>query len=280
MMSSAMSMWARQNPDAAINWALANASRLEPSAFTSMAQGLAQQDSVLAVAMIDRVPPDQRPQWVRGLAQQFAQSNPAQAMSLVERFRGQPAYSSLYGAVATTMARTDPAAAAALLRDAPPGSSAQNMSAYFSVAREWSRRDPRAAADWALGLDPTLQRQALQQIATSWAERDLAAAEGWLMGMTRGTQRDQALYGFVQVAAAGGRFDARMLDAFSTEAAGQQAVVRAVTQIARTNQPEARRLIDTYITDENLRRTAEDLLARTGNISSGSSATPLFTVPF
>ncbi len=274
MLSSTIGNRARQDPDAALNWALANAGRVDGTVFTQMAQSVAGQDAALALGMVDRVPPDQRPQWVVGLAQQMAQSNPAQAMNLVERYRGQPAYSQLYGTVATAMARTDPAAAAALLREAPAGTGAQYSSAVFGIAREWSRRDPPAAANWALGLDATMQRQALTQVMTGWAERDLAAAESWLNGMSRGAQRDSALDGYIQVAAQSGRFDARMLDAYSTPAASQQAVMRAVTQLARTNQQEARRLIDTYITDPNIRRTAEEMLARTGGIGSGASIAP------
>jgi len=278
MLSQTVGSWSRADPEAALNWAVANVSRLDPSAFAQMAQGLAQQDPARALAMVDRVPPDQRPQWVQGLAQQFAQNDPAQARNLIERYRGQPEYSALYGTVASTMARTDPAAAAALMQEAPAGSSVENRSAVAQIAREWSRRDPAAAADWALGLDQTMQRQALTLVATSWAERDLAAAEGWLMGMSRGASRDTALDGYVQVAARSGRFDARLLDAYSTEQAGQQGVLRVVTQIGRTNQQEARRLIDTYITDENVRRTAQDMLARTGG--SGSAVLPSGIVVF
>jgi hypothetical protein len=173
------------------------------------------------------------------------------------------------------MARTDPVAAAALLREMPAGTSGETLSAVFSVAREWSNRDPAAAADWAGTLgDQNMRNQALRQVSTSWFEREPDAAEAWVMGMSRGADRDAALNGYVQAASARGRFDPQILDAFSTEAAGQQAAASAILQIGRTNQQEARRLLSTHITDERLRRSIEDNLARTGGISSGSFVAP------
>jgi hypothetical protein len=197
----------------------------------------------------------------------MAQSDPAGAMTLLERFRGLPEYAGAYGVVAQSMALSDPAAAAAVLHDAPVGNSSEIRSASLAIAREWSRRDPAAAADWALGLvDPAMQSPALSQIATGWAERDTAAAERWLLGMSPGAPRDSALDGFVSAAVEAGRFEPRLLDAYSTPDAGQRGAARAIQQIGRTNPQEARRLLDAHITDDAIRRQAEAALARTGGL--------------
>jgi hypothetical protein len=261
VLSSTIGNWARQDPDTALRWALDNAERLDPSAFQQMAQGLAQSDPARALGMLDLVPPAQRSQWATGLAQQLAQNDPAGAMNLLDRFRGQPEYAGVQNAVAQAMARTDPAAAAAVLRDAPAG----NSSATLMVAREWSRRDPAAAAEWAVGLaDPNRQRQALSQVASGWAERDLAGAERWLLGMSPGEQRDLALDGYISAAAQSGRLEPRMLDAYSTPEAVQRGAARAISQIARADPQEARRLLGAYISDETLRLQMEEVIARTG----------------
>jgi hypothetical protein len=272
--SSLIGAWARQSPDDALRYALANANRLDARVFQQMAQSLAQSEPERALAMMDQLPPDHRPEWLTGLAQQLAQNDPDRAIELIGRYRGQPAYAAAYGAVAQSVARTDPPRAAALLRDAPVGNAAQTTSSYMTVASQWARTDPAAAADWALGIgDANARTMALNQIAQGWAQTDAPGAERWMRGMAPGAERDIAISGLVAAAAQTGRFDPGMLDLYSTPQAAQNGAASAIRAIGRTNLPEARRLLDVHITDDRLRQQVEDYLARSGGVGGPTTIT-------
>jgi hypothetical protein len=271
MISSAMSRWSRTDPNAALNWALNNADRIDASAFSNMANEMANTDIDLALATMARLPPAQRAGWFEGVASGVARYDVNQALSLLNRYQGEPGYAEAYGAVVNQLAQLNPAAAASMLSDAPAGSANSLMSASFWVAREWTMSDPAAAANWATTLsDPSTQSRSLSQVAQVWAEQDPDAARQWLLGLTSGVARDAALEGYISSAAQRGEFDPRLLDAYSTPQLAQQAAYQAITRIGRTDPAAARQLMNDYITDETMRQRAEEQLARSGG-SSGTT---------
>jgi hypothetical protein len=276
--SSTIGTWARQDADAAMSWTLRNADRLEDTAFRSIAMSMALTDVDGAVAMLDRLPADARAGWVEGLVTPLARNDPQRLMSLLEGIRGQPGYEDVYSRAARSIATTDPAVAATLLRNMPTSSTASNSAAMNLVVGRLARSDPAAAIDLARSIsDPTARGFATSQIAGAWAESDPAAAQQWLLSLASGPERDLALDNYLTTTTRSNRFDPRLLDAYSSPAARERAAVRAIEQIGRTNLPEARRLLDLYVTDATLRRMAETNLARTGGI--GGSGAVLPTLP-
>ena len=97
---------------------------------------------------------------------------------------------------------------------------------------------------------------ALNYVATSWAAREPAEAERWVRGLDAGAERDRAIDGYLTATAASG-FNTRLLEQYSSDAAREQGAGRAILEIGKTNLPEARRLLDRYITTETLRRQIE-----------------------
>ena len=69
---------------------------LDGDAFTRIAQGIARTDSGRALDMLSQVPSAQRPDWLSGVAQQLAQSDPDSAVALIGQYRGQPEYAAAY----------------------------------------------------------------------------------------------------------------------------------------------------------------------------------------
>lgn len=269
VISSMVGNWARQRPDEALRWALVNADRLNQDAFVQMAQGIAQTDSERALAMLNQVPPEQHAQWLTGVVQQIAQNDLGRAVDLISQYRGQPAYGAAYVAVAQATARTDPPRAAAMLREAPPGSLQQDASVYMLIASQWSRTDPEAAADWALGIsDPQAQRNAISQVTQGWSRSDATAAERWVRAMNPGETRDTAAGALLSAGAQAGNFDSRVLDMFSSEQAAQNAAAGAIRTLGRTNQQEARRLLEQHITDARLRQQIQEYLDRSGGMGN------------
>src|SRR6185436_19876975 len=62
----------------------------------------------------------------------------------------------------------------------------------------WAELDPRAAADYAAGMDRRHHTSGIYAVMDIWAESDLAAAKQWVLSAR---DRDTHLYGVNAVAA-------------------------------------------------------------------------------
>lgn len=70
--------------------------------------------------------------------------------------------------------------------------------AVAQVASTWARRDPRAAAEWAIAQEPgTAQSRALAGIVGTWADDDQAGVENWLAQFPPGETRDRSVKEFL-----------------------------------------------------------------------------------
>lgn len=270
LVSVAVATWAARDSDAALSWALANGDRLDPMVLRGVAERMAAENLDLALGMLDRIAPPQRPGWIGGLVSQMAQTDIVRAQGFLSQLRGQDGYDEAYGVVVQTMARTDPAGAARMLGEAPSLTDTLR-SASFMIAREWANRDPRAAARWAQTLESSdLRRTAVTNVTSAWALRDAAEAERWLFGLASGPTRDAAADGYVDAAAQAGRFEPRVLEAYSSERLRQESASRAIAVIGTTDLARAEQLLDRHVTDPDIRARTEQQLARI----SGMSGTP------
>jgi hypothetical protein len=268
-LSAAVSIWANRDSDAAADWALANADRLDASALRSVAQRMAAENPELALSTLDRLPAPQRDGWIQGVVSVLALTDIDRTRTLVEQLQGQPAYGAAYATMTQAMARTDPEAAARMLANASSDVTAQSVAPI--VAMQWASRDPEAAANWALGLENAqMQANAIGPVAAAWAARDAEAAQRWLFGLEIGPARDRAADGYLSAAAQAGLFEPRLLDAYSSDQARQQGASRAAIAIARSDPSEAERLLDAYVTNPAIRAQTEAQLAA-GSTALGST---------
>ena len=268
MMSTVISVWVSRDSDAAINWAMANIERFEPLVMTRLAQSVANENLDRAVSTLNIIPPEQRAAWVEGLVSQMATVDVDRAINFVEPYRELPGYESAYGTVLRQMARTDPVRAARLLSGAPESNALRT--AAMMITREWAARDPGSAAEWALNLENAEDRHnALTQVASMWAQRDAAAAERWLFSLNSEPSREAVATSLLLSAAQAGRFNARLLEAFSSDRARQQAATAVAVNLVRTSPDEARRILDSHVTDPTLREQAEDSMNRVVGVSIG-----------
>jgi hypothetical protein len=171
------------------------------------------------------------------------------------------------------IAQSDPPAAARLLSSMP--ASPQINAAMANVAGNWAQRDPTAAAQYVLSIqDPVAQSNAAGTVASVWARSDADGAQRWVLSLPSGQTRDGAINTYLTSVASTGTFDTRVLAAYSNDGARQNGASRAIVQLGRSNLQEARRLLETHLTDPAIRRQAEDQLARTGG-SGGTSQSVL-----
>lgn len=266
-----LSLWSIANVEGAASFAVANAGRIDPYAFSTLARQMAARDPDRAIVLADQLPAEQRAGWIEGVARHLAESDPVRAKAFIDRFRGQAGYETAYRSVVVRTALTDPAAAALMLDAAPDAQTAQSVS--YTVARTWARREPAAAATWALGIAYGPVRQtALRNVAAVWTATDADAARRFVAGIAPGNGRNSAIDGYLEaVAQQSGRLESSILDSYTTAAARQRGASSAIIQIASHNADEARRLLDAYITDEAIRRVTAEQIAQTGGARSGAN---------
>jgi hypothetical protein len=75
---------------------------------------------------------------------------------------------------------------------------AANPNAVAEIASAWARRDPQAAANWAITQEPgPVQSGALAGIVRAWANDDQQGVENWLSQFPPGDARDRSVKAFL-----------------------------------------------------------------------------------
>lgn len=269
MAYNAVQMWASRSPDRAMSWLLANGQSAPPNVFTAIGQQLAQRDPRGAVAYTTQVPSAARSAWVFGVAQGYAQNDPQGAVNWVGQFRGEEWYASSAITIAQTLAQRDGAAAARLvdqLETKPVGPQAQQLANIIAV--NWANREPAAAAAWALDRPTEQERTAAVRSAVGvWSMRDVDGATQWALALPQGATRDTALAGVLQATVSRGPsgLDTRVLNAFASEAARQQAVMQVVQGLAYADPARARSIADAHLTDAAIHAQAERVIEAARN---------------
>jgi hypothetical protein len=255
-----LTVWSSTAPDAALDWLTTHDLDIQGT-YLQVGQQLARNSPARAAELTARIPAAARGEWIQGVAEGYAQSDPQGAVAWLAQYRGDPAYSGAVGAVAASLARTDPAAAARLL-DTASDSGAGAARAGVPVATLYAQRDPQAAASWAKDYDAGLnQMLAVPAAVGAWAQSDATSARAWTLQLPSGQSRDAALTALL-TATSTTNVDTTLLDAFSSDAARNQAVVNTAMRLNTRDRAAAARLIDTYVTDESLREQAKRNLER------------------
>ena len=131
--ASVLGEWVRTDPRAALNWlSLQDPNRRTKILASTMARAMAERGISEALEALEDVPG-----WARQNAQQ---------------------------AIASRWMTVDPAAAVAWIRSLPL---ADQQALSFSVANEYSDRDPRGAFDWAMSSDPKIRQRLLSSVFIS-----------------------------------------------------------------------------------------------------------------
>ena len=261
-----MSAWSRRDPEAAVEWLIQNADRAGRQAIVQVASQLAAEDPMAAAGMIGRLPPDLQGDWLQSVAAGYAQYDAEGAAAWIMQYQGRPGFSQGLAAIAPALAQVDAPTAAGMLERAD-GSVASF--AAGQVASIWAIRDPIAAADWAMQLDDAAARSnAISNVVSNWASQDPDGARRWVLGQPRGELRDQALQRLLPVAtASGGEIDRQLLDAFSNDMHRQTAVMNAAMMLGNRDRDAARRLVDQYVTDAQIRQQAYTMIEQRANMA-------------
>lgn len=267
-----VTMWATEDPDAALEWTLANAERFDGETLSMIARQVASRDPLTAVRALDSLPMHLREEWLTNVAGSYAQHDPGAAVSWVMQHQGQPGFEQAVSIVAQGAAISDPQAAVLLLERVglpiePP--------VAVQVAAAWASREPAAAADWVLRLPDSARRSAAGPVVSSWTARDPEAAKQWALGLSDPAMRDDALAAMLPALfATQGSVDLALLDAFGSDAARQNAILNTIGMIASRSRTDARRLVDAYISNPVLRDQAHDMIDNPRNPASSFFVPP------
>ena len=186
----------------------------------SVLDGLAQRDSLLAQAI--RTIASYDPQRARTLIGEHLQTTPlgtamlssidrianrADMSRIVEDPRGElqsaldePDLSKRTMRLMTLIsqvAANDPALAAELLDEVPPGSMQQSIA--WSLISTWAQKDPLQAARWLVDANSMVTQNGLTQVAQVWGQRDFSAASAFADELS-GSRRSSYLAALAQVA--------------------------------------------------------------------------------
>jgi hypothetical protein len=231
--------WAGQDPRSAMDWVVDNAVSMNPALLDQLAGAFADIDVEIAAAYLDEIPFELRSSWLTGVAGSFARQNPQAASDWLERFRGQAGYGQAIQYVVAQMAGTAPAEAAAI---AGRAGAAMQPSTAGTVAGNWARQDPDAAARWALGMvDSRARRSAVGAVAMNWARRDPDAAIDWAEALPEDALRETALSNLL----------------LNSAILGQDALGKVLIRIAERSPDEAQALLDRHVRNEAVRRRIE-----------------------
>lgn len=244
--------WAVSEPEKVLEWLVAQGEAAEPSLFSIVAGRIDNLD--MAASYTERIPPAARSEWIQIIAGSIASGDPDRAVEWIAQFRSESAYAPSVAVIANSMARYDGRAAVDLLRLA---SLESDPSAVSQVALVWaSGGDRNAVINWLQTLtNDGVRRAALGDVARSWENFRPDDAERWVLSLPNDEERDAILYSMISAAFINnGEPSDTLFRAYSNDYARQVAVVNAAREIESYNEAAARRLLDRYVTDRDLRR--------------------------
>jgi hypothetical protein len=175
VLGSLLSRWLPEDPDAAVDWAIANSGKFNTRMLGVIAQNFASRDASAAVAQVDRLPADLRDDWISAIMIPYLRSDPRAALDWLARYRGQAVYEPTLRQIAMVAADRDPRALAQLVSQASAG---LQLDAAPAVASALSTLDEAEAARWAESLsDARARQQAILTLVPTLARRNSAQAQ-------------------------------------------------------------------------------------------------------
>jgi len=194
---SVAEQWARQDPDAALEWASTLDPEQQVGAYSGIINNILESDPQRAAALAMSLDSSDRPKLLGQIAEAWAAQDPAEAVAWANTLSSNDRESSLQEALGS-WAVSDPSQAAAYVDQLPE----QERSSYvLDVVRNWSEQAPADAAAW-LGSQPEGEgrAEAMGHLMWNWTTRDPEAAANWLGEQPAGPSYDSGVTGLAKAA--------------------------------------------------------------------------------
>jgi len=256
------STWMRQDPDAALNWILAQEGSAAKQVLQQSVLGLVNDDVEAAQRVLPRLDAGTQAELRKHIAQKLAvNGSPGEAQEFIRQFQGQPDYDNLQLSVIAGVLNNDPLMARQMA-DQLADSTARDR-AYGRIIATQAETDPVEATRWIATMkDEELRNAATAQVAVQWYARDPDTAMRWISDLPAGAARDRVVmqmsYQWVDISAR----QQQLIDSIADQDKRSQAKLRRAFSVARSDPEKARRLLDDPDISESQRAQAEEVIGR------------------
>ena len=257
LQGSLVRRWASQDPDTALEWALARPGSGEFDPLGQVAEEIAKQSPEEMFDLVETLEPPRRNRVAEGVLYAWGRTDPVAALNALMAMKDSAYLSGTVGlSVVDSWARVDPRAAFEWVRDQGPSRTRSAMLdttlsnlgksdpvralalaeelddvdrsiATEAVLRAWGRQDARAAASW-LDSSGNKTTNAVASVAGHYAEFDPEGAFEWLQDQSDEAQRRAISLVVQRLAAESPESTLRMInrirDSNAKQAAGSQLI--------------------------------------------------------
>ncbi len=186
--------WAKQDPEAAIEWAKGLPDSARGGALEQVVGGMAIEDPQKAASVaMDLEPGRDRTGLLGDIAEKWAAENPTEAMTWANSLEGEERTRARREALGG-WAETDPKAAAGFVDTLD--TQVEKNAAVGVVGSRWARQNPSAAAQW-VGDQPESdgKANATGSVMRVWTAAEPEQASQWLADQPAGASRDRGIIG-------------------------------------------------------------------------------------
>ncbi|NWK56752.1 hypothetical protein HW115_14110 [Verrucomicrobiaceae bacterium N1E253] len=188
--------WARQDSAGALTWAQSLEGRDQRDAIRNVFSESAKSDPSEAAAMLGTVTdPEAKKEAQNSVAREWGKQNWEDAQTWIASLPADDQAGASSQAL-RGLAETDPEKAAGNISMVPEGEARDDV--MESIARQWGRDDPAAAASWVMANgSENAQKESIERVMPSWVQQDSAAAMAFINEQPEGGLRDSAASSYV-----------------------------------------------------------------------------------
>lgn len=185
--------WAQEDPDGAVDWALANGYFDDRRILQSLGGQIARSDVDAAIRLLPHIEGQELLRWRYEITNALLmQRSMAEAQLFVAQFEGTSDYEQLQTAIIGRVGNQDVDTAVRMIGELSTVRARDR--AYQQLAMTQAMNDPADAARWIdeiEGSEP--RRQSIEFLLRSWSNQDEAAARRWIERMPEGRDRDDSI---------------------------------------------------------------------------------------
>lgn len=259
-------VWVRRDARAAMDWVFSQDEEMRTDLLQAAQHVLVDSNIETAMRILPRLDENAGNQLKRQIAERLAvTASPAEALSFIRQFEGEPGYDQLQSALVSGIAHTDVYAARQLADQLPAGATRDH--AYTNIVSQHVRTNLAEATRWLNNIDdPTIRGDAAGQIASVLHETDPAAANRWVSSMPAGAMRDNAIVSLASQWRNPDRQQQAMIESISNPVMRGQAKIRRIYALMQSNPDRVQDLLQDKDISEQDRKRIEILMKRGGRI--------------
>jgi len=230
--------WAQSNPEAALDWILAQNDESSAALLGNARDMMIRHDIQSAIANLHRLDPKSQQQWRRQIARALVERGSLQeALAFAQRFEAEPDYEALQVTIASRAAKSDPDLARSIAAQLESPAARDRILAE-TVVYESGMTGIEVEQQLAGISDPGLRYTKASEVYRSWAADDPTGLSSWVKQQASGPARDAALVA--------------MLSTAETYDPQHDALIDSITDPKRRNEAKRARIIRLMRSDPDL----------------------------